>query len=175
MIKIYTKDPPHLNIEIDKQILENFTIRQYLREEEVNYLDEELGLVPKHTVELRRVEKVVLDLTEWAIQTGSKDNMTAILVKIGKTKIHKIHERIWSPCEWYQYKIQFNSFDEVVREKDKVTLDRFMRLFEIDCANTGWDLMDDYQNALLQKILYINDLITNHEQKKKIKRYTNRN
>ena len=168
------KDPPHLNIERDKQTLENTTIRQYLRDEEINYLtqNEKLGLVPKHTAELRRVEKVVLDLTEWAIQTGSKDNMTAILVKIGKTNINNlIYQRIWSPCEWYQYKIQFNSFGEVVREKDKLTLDRFMRLFELDCANTGWNLTDDYQNALLQKILYINDLITNDEQKIKIKEH----
>merc|ERR1712204_82578 len=51
-----------------------------------------------------------------------------------------------------------------------VALDRFMRLFEADCAATGWDMSDDYQNALLQKILYLNDLITNEVQKRDIQR-----
>merc|ERR1712204_53018 len=48
-----------------------------------------------------------------------------------------------------------------VTDKEKITLDRFMRLFEADCAKTGWNMTLKYENALLKKILHINDRITN--------------
>jgi len=139
-----------------------------LRESELTYLTktESLGLIPKHNVELKGLNKTLYGLTEWALDTGSKDNMTALVVKVGKTKINNtVYHRIWSPCDFYQHKVQFNNIGEEIKDKDKITLDRFMRLFEADCSATGWNMSDKYQNALLQKILYLNDLITNNQQK----------
>eukprot|EP01084_Bolivina_argentea_P109531 195803_1 len=147
-------------------------ICSHLSESELNYLtsNPSLGLIPRHEIELRGLEKVLLNLTNWALETGSKDNMTAMCVKLGKTNnCSTVYQRLWSPCDFYQHKVQFNNIGEEIKDKDKLTLDRFMRLFEADCSNTGWDLSTEYENALLQKILYLNDLITNHQQKEEIK------
>merc|ERR550525_1272589 len=75
------------------------------------------------------------------------------------------YERIWCPGEFYRHKKEFNSFGDTVDDKEKLTLDRFMRLFEADCKNTGWNMHEEYENALLQKVLYVNDLITNLQQR----------
>jgi len=42
-----------------------------------------------------------------------------------------------------------------------------------DCKNTGWNMHNEYENALLQKILYINDLITTMQQKANIAKLIN--
>merc|ERR1719245_2416816 len=111
--------------------------------------------------------------------------MTAMMVHIGGTKSGPTgssftatgtpvgskgqYERVWCPGEFYRYKKEFNSFGDEIDDKEKMTLDRFMRLFEADCSkNTGWNMLDNYENALLQKILYVNDLITNLQQKANI-------
>ncbi len=170
--------------------LKDISIINHLRIEEINYLKSHeqndginLNLIPKHNIELINLDKILLNLTDWALESGSKDNMTAMIIKFGKTeslklennnnnnKITPIYKRIWCPCEFYQHKIQFNNIGDEIKDKDKITLDRFMRLFEADCTNTGWDMSNKYQNALLQKILYCNDLITNYKQKYDIKNY----
>merc|ERR550525_1998516 len=61
------------------------------------------------------------------------------------------YERIWCPGEFYRHKKEFNSFGDTVDDKEKLTLDRFIRLFEADCKNTGWNMHEEYENALLQK------------------------
>eukprot|EP00484_Ammonia_sp_Unknown_P022067 CAMPEP_0197037662 /NCGR_PEP_ID=MMETSP1384-20130603/14807_1 /TAXON_ID=29189 /ORGANISM="Ammonia sp." /LENGTH=770 /DNA_ID=CAMNT_0042467991 /DNA_START=141 /DNA_END=2453 /DNA_ORIENTATION=+ len=155
----------------DTRRLPEMTICEHLRESELNFLTkyEKLGLIPKHQTELKRLEKVLLELTEWALDTGSKDNMTAVLVKIGKTNIHNsIYQRVWNPCPFYKNKMEFNHIGDEIKDGNAATLDRFMRLFETDCAKLGWNMNEDYQNALLQKILYVNDLITTYQQKKDI-------
>merc|ERR1719411_308764 len=146
-----------------------------LRECELKYLaeTESLSLTPKHNVELNGLDKCLLDLTEWALDSGSKDNMTCLIIRM-KLKSHQNeikYERVWCPCDFYPHKIKFNEIDnDEVMDKENAALDRFMRLFEADCAATGWNMGDDYQNALLQKILYLNDLITNEVQKRDIQR-----
>merc|ERR1719410_2339617 len=94
--------------------------------------------------------------------------MTAMVIAIGGSGVspQSTHfERVWCPGEFYRHKKEFNSFGDTVDDKEKLTLDRFMRLFEADCKNTGWDMHEEYENALLQKVLYVNDLITNLQQK----------
>jgi len=148
--------------------LSGISIVQHLREPELQYLasTESLQLIPRHTVELRGLEKLLLNLTEWALDSGSKDNMTAMMITIGGSgATQPQYERIWSPGEFYRHKKEFNSIGDDIDDKEKMTLDRFMRLFEADCKNTGWNMHDEYENALLQKILYVNDLITNLQQK----------
>ena len=157
----------------DDEVLGGISIVQHLREPELKYLssNKSLNLIPKHNVELRGLEKMLLNLTDWALDSGSKDNMTAMMIKIGGSggSVTKgSYERIWCPGEFYQHKKEFNSIGDEIDDKEKLTLDRFMRLFEADCKNTGWDMHNEYENALLQKILYINDLITNLQQKANI-------
>merc|ERR1740123_2362766 len=97
-------------------------------------------------------------------QSGGTDSSSASASK-GE------YERVWSPGEFYRHKKEFNSIgDEIDKhDKERLTLDRFMRLFEADCSkNTGWNMLNNYENALLQKILYVNDLITNLQQKTNI-------
>merc|ERR1712228_411325 len=142
-----------------------------LRECELQYLaqNDSLSLTPKHSIELKGLEKVLFDLTEWALDSGSKDNMTCMIIKIGKRKESEMkYERIWCPGDFYPHKVKFNAVDDENMDKEKMSLDRFMRLFETDCAATGWNMGDNYDNALLQKILYLNDLISNDVQKRDI-------
>ena len=150
-----------------------------LRECELKYLadNESLSFTPKHKAELKGLGKVLLDLTEWALESGSKDNMTCMVIKVGKREQAEAadlkYERKWTPGEFYSHKIKFNGIENEEigsMDKEKQSLDRFMRLFEADCSATGWNMGDNYQNALLQKILYLNDFITNDVQKREIEK-----
>jgi len=155
----------------EDDVLGGISIVQHLREPELQYLssNKSLNLIPRHNVELKGLEKMLLNLTDWALDSGSKDNMTAMMIKIGGSgATKKEYERIWCPGEFYQHKKEFNNIGDEIDDKEKLTLDRFMRLFEADCKNTGWNMHDEYENALLQKILYINDLITTMQQKANI-------
>merc|ERR1719192_2451547 len=102
-----------------------------------------------------------------AIGGSSSDGNSTYTVKSTE------YERVWCPGEFYRHKKEFNSFGDTVDDKEKLTLDRFMRLFEADCKNTGWNMHNEYENALLQKILYINDLITTMQQKANIAKLIN--
>eukprot|EP00485_Elphidium_margaritaceum_P005259 CAMPEP_0202699108 /NCGR_PEP_ID=MMETSP1385-20130828/12325_1 /ASSEMBLY_ACC=CAM_ASM_000861 /TAXON_ID=933848 /ORGANISM="Elphidium margaritaceum" /LENGTH=763 /DNA_ID=CAMNT_0049355969 /DNA_START=85 /DNA_END=2376 /DNA_ORIENTATION=- len=159
--------------DIDIAELNGMSICDHLRSSEIDYLNRTsaLQLSPKHAIELQGMERVLHELTQWALDSGSKDNMTALLIKLGRTKLHNtVYRRIWCPCEFFRHKVKFNDIDEELQDRSSVTLNRFMRLFETDCGRIGWDMADSYQNALLQKILYANDLITNCQQKRDIKK-----
>merc|ERR1711997_329330 len=130
--------------------LSGVSIVQHLRPPEVDYLRTApaLQLGPRHNLELRGLERMLLELTDWALDSGSKDNMTAMVIAIGGSTVKSIdkateYERIWCPGEFYRHKKEFNSFGDTVDDKEKLTLDRFMRLFEADCKNTGWDMHEE--------------------------------
>jgi len=148
------------------------SIATHLRDVELDYLKNtaSLGFVPRHICELRGLAKCLLHLTDWALDSGSKDNMTAVMVKVGRREEAKEreseHERVWSPGDFFRHNREFSKIgdDNEVTDKEKITLDRFMRLFEADCASAGWTMTQKYENALLKKVLHINDLINNaHE------------
>lgn len=172
----------------DAQDAPGDSIVRHLRDAEVQYLKTtaSLGLVPRHTSELRGLAKCLLDLTDWALDSGSKDNMTAIMVKVGRrgqvqapTQESKAQEsqdeehlRVWSPGDFYRHNREFIKIgaDGEVTDKDKITLDRFMRLFEADCAKLGWNMTQKYENALLKKVLHVNDLLTNAHERAELER-----
>eukprot|EP00488_Nonionellina_sp_1-RS-2012_P002201 TRINITY_DN4142_c0_g1_i1.p1 TRINITY_DN4142_c0_g1~~TRINITY_DN4142_c0_g1_i1.p1 ORF type:complete len:103 (-),score=33.30 TRINITY_DN4142_c0_g1_i1:358-645(-) len=58
--------------------LNDATICSHLRESEIDFLTgtESLAVIPKHKVELLGLEKILLNLTDWALESGSKDNMS---------------------------------------------------------------------------------------------------
>jgi len=161
-------------------------IARHLRDVELEYLKStaSLGFVPRHTSELRGLAKCLLELTEWALDSGSKDNMTAIMVKVGTRDSDEAteakeakeseseHARVWSPGDFFRHNREFSKIgaDGEVTDKDKITLDRFMRLFEADCASAGWNMTQKYENALLKKVLHINDLISNAQEAKEMRR-----